>query len=72
MKLSRLSLITAVIALVVSLVWFAIGRYATGLIWFACGLVWLALAIGRLRRSVEAPHPVARLMRRLSRMLLWS
>jgi len=72
MKLSRLNLMTAVIALVVSLVWFAIGRYATGLIWFACGLVWLALAIGRLRRSVEAPHPMAGLMRRLSRMLLWS
>jgi hypothetical protein len=72
MKLSRLNLMTAVIALVVSLVWFAIGQNATGLIWLGCSLAWVALAIGRLRRPVEAPHPMARLMRRLSRMLLWS
>jgi hypothetical protein len=72
MKLSQLNLMTAVASLVASLVWFATGQNATGLIWLACSLVWLALAIGRLRHPVEEPHPIARLMRRLSRMLLWS
>ncbi|MFY9728024.1 MAG: hypothetical protein WAJ87_21195, partial [Bryobacteraceae bacterium] len=71
MNLNRLNLLTAIISLVASLVWFAIGQNAAGLIWLACSLVWLALAIGRVRRSVEEPHPMSRLIRRLSRMLLW-
>jgi len=72
MELSRLNLVTAVISLVACLVWLATGQNATGFIWLACSLVWLALAIDRLRSTVEEPHPIARLMRRLSRMLLWS
>ncbi len=72
MKLSRLNLLTAVISLLASLVWFAIGQIAAGFIWFVCSLVWLALAISRLRHSIEEPNPTARLVRRLSRMLLWS
>lgn len=76
MKLSQLNLLTATASLAASLVWFAIGQNVTGLIWgliwLACSLVWLALAIGRSRHSDEQPHPTTRLMRRLSRMLLWS
>ncbi|MGA2040769.1 MAG: hypothetical protein ABSH42_15930 [Bryobacteraceae bacterium] len=72
MKLSRLNLSTASVSLAASLVWFAMGQNAAGLVWLACSLVWLALAIGGLRHPVEGPHPTARLMRRLSRMLLWS
>jgi hypothetical protein len=72
MKLSRLNLLTAVISLVASLVWFATGQNATGLIWLVCSFVWLALAIARLRRSMDEPFPMAQLLRRLSRMLLWS
>ncbi len=72
MKLSHLNFLTAIISLFASLVWLATGQNATGFIWLACSLVWLALAIGRLRTSIEEPHPIKRLMRRLSRMLLWS
>jgi len=72
MKLSRLNLLTAIVSLAASLIWIGTGQNATGLIWLGCSLVWIALAIGRLRHSVEEPHPMARLMRRLSRMLLWS
>lgn len=72
MRLSRLNLLTATASLAASLLWIGIGQNATGFIWLACSLVWLALAVGRLRHPVEEPHPIARLMRRLSRMLLWS
>ncbi len=72
MKLSWLNFVTAVISLVASLVWFAIGQNVTGLIWLACSLVWLVLAIGKVRRPVVEPHPMPRLMSRLSRILLWS
>ncbi len=72
MKLSRLNLLTAFISLAASLVWFAIGQIAAGFIWFVCSLVWLALAIGQSRHSIEEPHPAARLVRRLSRTLFWS
>jgi hypothetical protein len=72
MRLSRLNLWTAIVSLVASLVWFATGQMATGLIWLALSLVWLALALGRLRSSIEEPQAMARLVRRLSRMLLWS
>jgi hypothetical protein len=72
MKLSRLNLLTAIVSVVASLVWFVIGQIVTGLIWLACSLVWLTLAIFGLHHPDEEPHPIARLMRRLSRMLLWS
>ncbi len=72
MNLSLLNLLTAVISLLASLVWFALGQTVTGLIWFACSLVWLALTVARLRTPADEPHPMARLLRRLSRMLTWS
>ncbi len=73
MKLSRLNLLTAVVALGASLVWFATGQIATGLIWLGCSVVWLALALYRcFRPSIGEPNPMGRLARRLSRMLLWS
>lgn len=72
MKLSRLNLLTALVSLCASAVWFAYGENATGLIWLVCSLVWLVLAIAHLRSSTDEPNPVRRLARRLSRMLLWS
>ena len=68
----RLNLLAAVISLIASLVWFVMGQNATGLFWLACSLIWLALAIARLRRSIDEAHPIARLVRRLSHMLVWS
>jgi hypothetical protein len=72
MKLNRLNFITALVAFLASGVWFATGQNVTGLIWLACSLVWLALAIARLRSSAVEPHPASRVARRLSRLLLWS
>jgi hypothetical protein len=72
MKLSRLNLLTAGISLVASLVWVAIGQNAAGFIWFVCSLVWLGLTAGHLRSATEESYPMARLMRRLWRMAIWS
>jgi len=69
--LGRLNLSTAIISLMGSVVWFVIGANVTGLFWLVCSLAWLALAIVGLLRSANEPHPTARLMRRLSRMLIW-
>jgi hypothetical protein len=71
MKLNRLNLWTALVSLVASGVWFVAGQVATGFVWLVCSLVWLILAIVRLRSTVIEPDPVSRLARRLSRMLLW-
>jgi len=70
MKLSRLNLSTASVSLAASLVWFAMGQNAAGLVWLACSLVWLALAIGGLRHPVEGPHPTARLMQIVAHVAL--
>jgi hypothetical protein len=72
MRVNYLNALTALISLLASGVWFAIGQSFAGLIWLVCSLVWLALAIAYLRSSAEEPNPVRRLARRLSRMLLWS
>ncbi len=72
MKLSRLNLVTAVVALLASGVWFALGQNLTAVIWLACSVVWLSAAIVRFRSASVEPHPVSRVVRRLSRLLLWS
>lgn len=71
MSLSRLNLLTAMISLLASFVWLASGHVADGLFWLACSVVWLALAVARLRSPGDEPRPLARLLRRVSRMLLW-
>jgi hypothetical protein len=71
MKLSRLNFVTALVAFLASGVWFAAGQNVTGVVWLACSLVWLALAIARLRSPAVEPHPASRLARRVSRLLLW-
>jgi hypothetical protein len=72
MKLRELNALTALLSLGGSLVWFAIGQSASGLIWLACSLVWSALAAAHLRSSTTEPNPLRRVGRRLSRLLLWS
>jgi hypothetical protein len=72
MKQSQLNLCTALLSLLGSLAWFAAGQVVTGLIWFACSLVWVTLALFRLRSSITEPHPGARVAHRLSRLLFWS
>lgn len=72
MSLSRLNLVTAFVAFLASFVWFATGQNATGAVWLASSLVWLALAVTRLRSSNVEPHPASRLAHRLSRLLIWS
>jgi hypothetical protein len=72
MKLGRLNCLTALIAFLASALWFATGQNVTGLIWLACSLVWLVLAVARMRSSkIEFDH-TGRLFRRLHRLLLWS
>ena len=71
MKLSYLNFWTAVISLLASLVWFAIGDGLSGLIWFVFSLVWLVRAVARLRSPDHEPRPGGRLARRFWRMLLW-
>jgi hypothetical protein len=72
MTRSQLNLVMAVASFVGSVGWFAIGQNPTGLIWFIGSLIWLIIAICRMRDSAEEPRPLARLARRLSRLLLWS
>ncbi len=72
MKLNRLNCVTALVVFLVSAVWFATGQNVTGLIWLVCSLVWLTLALARLRSPAVEPHPSRRLARSLSRLLLWS
>lgn len=71
MKLNRLNLLTALISFLASGLWFSLGQVVTGLVWLVCSLVWLVLAIVRLRSPVVEPAPASRLVRRLSRLLLW-
>lgn len=72
MKLHRLNVLSAFISLAVSCLWLAIGQTATGFIWLVCSLIWLVLGIAHLRTSDTEPHPMRRLARRLSRLLIWS
>lgn len=72
MKLNRLNSLTALTSFVASLVCLALGQNATGLIWLVFSVVWLALSPARFRSSIHEPNPASRLVRRLSRMLLWS
>ncbi len=72
MRLSRLNLLTAAVALIASVVWFAIGQVWAGIVSTACSLVWLVLAIARLRSPASEPGPARRMARRLSRLLIWS
>jgi hypothetical protein len=72
MKVNRLNLLTALVSFAASGVWLATGQSATGLVWLICSVAWLTLAIAGFRASTDEPHPLRRLARRLSRMLIWS
>jgi|GEM_PF-2342081 len=71
MKLNRLNLWTALVSFVASGIWFFTGQVATGCIWLIFSLIWLILAVIRLRSTVIERNPVSRLAHRLSRMLIW-
>ena len=72
MRLSYLNLLTAAAAFAGSFVWFATGQIPTGVVWLAGSLIWLIVAVYRLRASTDEPRPGLRFTRRLSRLLLWS
>jgi hypothetical protein len=72
MKPRRLNLISAMAALAGSLLWLALGQLFAGAVWFAASLVWVWMALKRYRDPEREPNSAGTLVRRLSRLLLWS
>ncbi len=71
MRLAHLNLWSALLSLLGSVVWLVLGEAPSGLVWLAASLVWVALAIGYARNPSTEPHPLRRLARRVSRLLLF-
>ena len=74
MRHSHLSLLTAIVSLLGAFAWLAFGNPLSGLLWIAISVGWLLTAIVQLRRAdAIEPSPAPRLLRRLSRLILfWS
>ena len=71
MKLSRLNLLTAIVSVCASGVFLYIGESLVALIWLAASVVWFLLAVAPHRSAPIEINTGTRLLRRLSRMLLW-
>jgi hypothetical protein len=70
----KLSAVTAIISLVGALVWLALGRAVSGLLWAAISIGWLVTSIIQCKRH-DGPEPplIPFLLRRFSRLILfWS
>ncbi len=72
MRLTFLNLVSAIGSLVGALVLMMLGQVVSGLIWIAASIVWLSLAVAVLRDPSAEPNPVRRMLRRLSRLLMFS
>ena len=71
MKLRRLNLLTAIVSVCASGVFLYIGESLNALLWLAASVVWFMLAVAPHRSSPIEINTGTRLLRRLSRMLLW-
>lgn len=72
MKTAHVSLLTALLSLLGSAVWLALGNVISGLVWLAISVVWLGVGIYHLRRLDEIePSPLRKMARRFSRILLF-
>lgn len=71
MSLTRLNLIAAGVALAGVFLLLALGYGFEALVWAIAALVWLAVAIWRLRDQSREDRPGARLLRRFSRLFMW-
>lgn len=72
MRLSYMSLVTAILCFAGAIVWLALGYTVSGLIWLAISIVWLVIAIvHRTKPEAMEPHPGRQLFRRFSRLILF-
>lgn len=71
MRLAYLNLLTALISLLAAVIWTFGGSVMVGLIWAGASLAWMAAAVYAARHGGTEPRPAPRLLRRLSRMLMY-
>lgn len=72
MRLGHLNLLTAAVSLCGSVIWMLTGNVAVGLVWFGISIVWLTIGLWTISRSSEVEgSPVQKLVRRVSRLLLF-
>lgn len=69
-----LSALTAIVSLLGGVVWLALGSTVSGLLWVGISIGWLVASIAQLRTPDKTePFPISRLLRRISRLILfWS
>ena len=73
MTAAKVNLVAAFLALVGGILWIAMGHVVSGLIWLAVSVVWLAVGIAKSRQpGDQEAHPVQTLVRKFSRLFLWS
>jgi hypothetical protein len=67
-----LNLLCALLSLIGSVLWLLLGDVISGLIWAGASLLWVVVAVFRVRDSSGVADAASRIGRRLSRLLLWS
>jgi hypothetical protein len=67
-----LNLLCALLSLIGSVLWLLLGDVISGLIWAGASLLWVVVAVFRVRDSSDVADAASRIGRRLSRLLLWS
>jgi predicted anti-sigma-YlaC factor YlaD len=72
MQRSRFNLWSAAISLAGALLWLGMGQAVSGLIWLVASLAWLISAMIQYRSAAHEPRAAKGLLRRFSRLLLWS
>jgi hypothetical protein len=72
MKPARLNFLSAVVSIIGSLILLATARVPSAFVWFAASIVWLGLAVRNLGELSKAESAGWRMVRRFSRLLLFS
>ena len=73
MAVAQLNLVAAILALVGGIIWILVGDVVSGLIWVAISVLWLVVSIAKPHQSGDVEsHPVRTLIRKFSRLFLWS
>ena len=69
---ARLNFLSATVSMIGSLILLATARVPSALVWFAASIVWLVLAVRNRRKLSKAESAGWRMVRRFSRLLLFS
>jgi hypothetical protein len=70
-RLFYLNLVCALLSLLGSVLWLLLGDAISGLVWAGASLLWVVVAVIRVRDSNIVPDAARRIGRRLSHLLLW-